>query len=161
MRLPERYRHRFKEPVGELITDADGARMRDMAAGRKVVTVGDRTTERMLEYGIIPDVQIVDGMERREARAPPDGAPRTITCRNPPAHITGEAVSAIIEAYAADQPVRILVSGEEDLLLMPALERAPDGAILMYGQPGKGLVVVRADERTREMARRLMAVLEG
>ena len=57
--------------------------------------------------------------------------------------------------------MRILVSGEEDLLLVPALARAPAGAILMYGQPGEGLVVVRADERSKEKARRLMALLEG
>lgn len=142
--------------------EADAERISDMVAGAAaVVTVGDRTTEKVLGYGILPDIQIVDGMERRSPRTPPDTAARTIRCCNPAAHITAEAVFAITEAYAADAPVRILVSGEEDLLLVPALAHAPPGAVLMYGQPGEGLVVVRADGHASERARRLMALLEG
>ena len=164
MRLPERHRHLFREPVGDLIPEGETGqgRMAEVVAGAPaVVTVGDRTTEKMLGYGILPDIQIVDGVERRARRAAPGGAVETITCSNPPAHITAEAVSAVASAYEAGRPMRILVSGEEDLLLVPALARAPAGAILMYGQPGEGLVVVRADERSREKARRLMALLEG
>lgn len=154
----------FREPVGDLVPDAevDAERISVAVAGAAaVVTVGDRTTERVLEYGILPDIQIVDGVERRSPRAPPDSAAKTIRCSNPAAHITAEAVSAITDAYAAGAPVRILVSGEEDLLLIPALAHAPPGAVLMYGQPGEGLVVVRADGHSRERARRLMALLEG
>lgn len=164
MKLPERHRHLFREPVGDLIPESETGRDRiaEVVAGAAaVVTVGDRTTEKVLEYGILPDIQIVDGVERRARRTAPGGAVETITCANPPAHITAEAVSAVASAYEARRPVRILVSGEEDLLLVPALARAPAGAILMYGQPGEGLVVVRADERSKEKARRLMALLEG
>lgn len=164
MKLPRRHRHLFREPMGDLLPDAeaDAERISGAVAGAAaVVTVGDRTTERVLEYGILPDIQIVDGVERRSPRAPPGAAARTVHCSNPAAHITAEAISAITDAYASDAPVRILVSGEEDLLLIPALAHAPSGAVLMYGQPGEGLVVVRADGRSKERARRLMALLEG
>jgi hypothetical protein len=164
VKLPHRHRHLFREPVGDLIPERETGhdRIAEMVAGAAaVITVGDRTTEKILGYGILPDIQIVDGVERRSRRAAPGGAVETITCANPPAHITAEAVSAVISAYGAGRPMRILVSGEEDLLLVPALAHAPAGAILMYGQPGEGMVVVRADERTKEKARRLMALLEG
>lgn len=163
MKLPDQYRHRFKEPMGELIPEADMDKglICGIVSGARTVTVGDRTTEKILAYGIVPDIQIVDGMERRERRTPPNGASHTIHCTNPPAHITEDAIGAIITAYGEGQPVRILVSGEEDLLLIPALMYAPDGVVLMYGQPEKGLVVVRANGHTREMARQLMTMLEG
>ena len=118
-------------------TEVNAERISGVVAGAAaVVTVGDRTTERVLEYGILPDIQIVDGMERRQPRAPPDTSVRTIRCDNPAAHITSGAMAAIADAYAADAPVRILVSGEEDLLLVPALACAPLGAVLMYGAAG-------------------------
>lgn len=163
MRLPEQHRHLFADPIGDLLheDDVDVNRIVGIVDGvAAVVTVGDRTTEKILTYGITPDIQIVDGMEQRGRRTPPGGKIRTISCANPPAHITGEAVSAIISAYATDVPTRILVSGEEDLLLVPALVHAPDGAVLMYGQPGEGIVVVRADETSRERARLLMSMME-
>ena len=164
MKLPPEYRHLFREPVGDLIPDAevDAKRISGLIAGAvAVVTVGDRTTERVLGYGILPDIQIVDGVERRRPRTPPDTSVRTIRCDNPAAHITSGAMAAITDAYDTDAPVRILVSGEEDLLLVPALACAPPGAVLMYGQPGEGLVVVRAEGDARDRARRLMALLEG
>ena len=154
----------FREPLGEMLPEreADRDRIAGVVAGAAaVVTVGDRTTEKALEYGILPDVQIVDGVERRASRTPPGGTIHTIPCSNPPSQVTPEAVSAIAAAYASDEPIRILVSGEEDLLLVPALVHAPPGAVLMYGQPGEGLVVVRADEQTKGKARQLMALLEG
>ena len=39
-------------------------------------------------------------------------------------------------------PVRITVNGEEDLLVLPVCIHAPDNAIVMYGQPNEGLVLV-------------------
>lgn len=149
--------------MGELIPEerAGKDRISEMVAGAPyLVTVGDRTTEKMLGYGFNPDVQIVDGLERRQSRAIPSGSAETIRCANPPAQITDEAISAIVQAYSEDRPVRILVSGEEDLLLVPALVHAPEGSVLMYGQPGEGLVVVKADATAKERARKLLGLLE-
>lgn len=149
--------------MGELIPDRQAGReeMTGRLAGATcIVTVGDRTTEKVVGYGLEPDLQIVDGLERRMARAIPESDAETISCSNPAAHITEEAVSAIVRAYASDHPIRILVSGEEDLLFVPALVHAPEGAMLMYGQPGEGLVLVRADAASKERAHRILELLE-
>lgn len=164
MRLPAEHRDIFSKPLGMLVSDAVATRTRmlDIVSGyRPLVTVGDRTTERMLEYGILPDVQIVDGMEMRQERVAPGGDTHTIHCSNPPAHITSEALSVIRRGYDMQQPVRILVQGEEDLLMLPALLFAPDGAVLIYGQPHEGLVVVYADAASRSRADILMKLLDG
>ena len=149
--------------MGELIPD--GQVSKEEMAGRlagatRIVTVGDRTTEKIIGYGLGPDLQIVDGLERRMARALPESTAETISCSNPAAHVTEDAVSAIVRAYASDHPVRILVSGEEDLLFVPALAHAPDGSVLMYGQPGEGLVLVRADATSKEKAHHILELLE-
>lgn len=163
MKLPAKHRHRFKEMMGTLVPEEQTGRndvAKVLSGAERIVTVGDRTTEKMLGYGIVPDVQVVDGMEGRTQRVAPEGAADTVRCYNPAGHITKDAISAILYAYSAERPVRVLVSGEEDLLLVPALAHAPDGTLLLYGQPGMGLVVVRADKLSKERARQLLGLLE-
>ena len=45
--------------------------------------------------------------------------------------------------------MRLEVRGEEDLLALVCIALAPDGAIVAYGQPGEGAVIVRVDPSTR------------
>ena len=164
MRLPETHRGEFAKPMGTLIPDdaVSPEVIRKVASDRSpVVTVGDRTTERMLGYSIPVDLQIVDGVEQRMARPAPGDTYYTIRCDNPASCITQEAVSAIRRGYDIQKPVRILVSGEEDLLLLPALIYAPEGAVLLYGQPNQGVVVVYADYTSKCRGWYLMDLLEG
>ena len=52
-------------------------------------------------------------------------------------------------AFKAESPVRITVNGEEDLLVLPVCIHAPDDAIIMYGQPNEGLVILRINKEIR------------
>ena len=58
----------LKEPLGELILNDDiTKKIRDYVRDARVLaTVGDATTSKLLSYGIVPDLFIVDGKERRE-----------------------------------------------------------------------------------------------
>lgn len=187
MRLPDTYRDTFARPMGRLIPDdmvGVDAIHQVLSGHDPVVTVGDRTTERVLEYDIHIDIQIVDGIEQRKARTVPGDAHHIIRCQNPTSCITSDAVSAIRQGYDiwkrhdryrsdsestsdirrrydARQSIRILVSGEEDLLLLPALILAPYDAVLLYGQPNEGLVVVYADDATKRRGEHLMSLLKG
>jgi GTP-dependent dephospho-CoA kinase len=53
-------------------------------------------------------------------------------------------------------PVRIVVSGEEDLLALPLFVMVPNGSVVLYGQPLEGMVIVRIDETVRWKARDLL-----
>jgi uncharacterized protein (UPF0218 family) len=53
-------------------------------------------------------------------------------------------------------PVRIVVSGEEDLLALPLFVMVPNGSVVLYGQPLEGMVIVRIDEKIRWKARDLL-----
>ncbi len=122
-----------------------------------VVTVGDRVTETMQELGRTPDVQVIDQVERRTRREAPDVPyARLFTAANPAGSITFEAIRAIEEAFAGEKPARVIIDGEEDLLALPAIESAPPGSTLYYGQPGVGVVMVEVDARAKRSVERLM-----
>jgi hypothetical protein len=122
--------------------------------------VGDRVTESLQALGRTPDVQIIDSVERRERRQPPE-VPFVSLFRasNPPGKITEEAVACIRMALVGKKPARVQVDGEEDLLAIPAIDVAPRGSALYYGQPGKGIVMVTVDERAKASASRILALM--
>jgi uncharacterized protein (UPF0218 family) len=165
LRLTEEIRGAFRKPLGTLVPNSavSAGSIRAALGDGMLVTVGDATTERMLGYGIVPSVQLVDGLEKRGRRDLPDGgAVRThLQCENRPGWITEEAVSAIGEALRSPKPARILVNGEEDLLVLPVCVLVPDGTLVLYGQPNRGLVMVPVDEQTRNKARSLLDLMEG
>lgn len=148
----------LKKPFGALIPDAQVTKEKIISAvkGGRVMAVGDATTERLLAFGIIPDIAVVDGKERRYKRGYPEFDSVVITCKNPAGGISKQAVDALKQALKAKPPVRVVVEGEEDLLALPVFAISPDGAVVLYGQPLEGLVVVRITPAKRKQAKNLM-----
>ncbi|RDJ32581.1 MAG: DUF359 domain-containing protein [Crenarchaeota archaeon] len=147
MKLPENLREKLKIPLGALIPNAKTNKeeiLKLLPKDAFVITVGDATTEKMIKYGIIPSLQIVDGQEKRVRRSPPTETSVTthLTCNNPAAEISSESLETIKKAFSSKPPVRITVHGEEDLLVLPVCINAPENSVVMYGQPNEGLVFV-------------------
>ena len=55
-----------------------------------------------------------------------------------------------------DMPVRIIVQGEEDLLVLPVVLFAPANSVVLYGQPNEGLVIVKISEGIRNKVKAIM-----
>ena len=147
-------RRKLKKPLGRFFpsTDVRGEEFLALVTGASlVVAVGDRVTERIAELGRIPEVQVVDGRERRVERRMPDVPySRLIRVRNPPGTITNEALDGIAQAVKErDGSVRVVVEGEEDLLAIAAVAAAPIGSNIYYGQPLVGVVLVRVDRAAK------------
>jgi uncharacterized protein (UPF0218 family) len=159
--LPKNLRSRLAKPMVRLFSGEElkGTSFVEVAKGSSfVVTVGDRVTQTLGELGRIPDVQVVDSRENRRERAPPDVAfARQIEVRNPAGTVTDEAIDGIREAFRGKKPARVLVEGEEDLLAIPVIALAPDFAVVFYGQPGVGIVVVRVDRESKDRNRAILA----
>lgn len=154
----------MKAPLGVLLPQgSDGIEeiQRHLPDGAYIITVGDMTTEKMINLGIVPSLQIVDGLEQRKARRPPElsGAVEIAT-DNPAAGITDQSINAIKTAFAMQPPVRLLVNGEEDLLVIPACIHAPANAVVLYGQPGRGLVVVPVSDEIKTRMQALLDMME-
>jgi uncharacterized protein (UPF0218 family) len=127
---------------------------------RLVITVGDRVTDTLAELGRVPDIQVVDRREKRVPREAPKARFRTeYKVNNPAGTITDEAVEGLRRALAGSLPARVSVEGEEDLLAIPAMVLAREGAALFYGQPNEGVVFIMVDESTKRRARALMSEL--
>ncbi len=143
---------KLKEPAGVLIKDADISK--DIISKHikgLVISIGDATTDRLLAMNIIPDIQIVDGKERRYARKPAGRYyEQELRCINPAGSITLDAINVFKQALKARKPVRILVDGEEDLFGLIALAYAPNNSTIFYGQPLEGMVIMRADNYTKD-----------
>ena len=156
MHLPDNLRDKLKKPLGILLKDSDVTReniLKNIPEGSFVISVGDATTEKLIEYEIVPSLQIVDGVEKRKKRDVPHGNVKTIlNCNNPPAEITTESIKTIKKAFQSIKPVRIAVNGEEDLLVLPVIVYAPEKSVVLYGQPNEGVVIVSINAEMRNKA---------
>ena len=161
MQLPDDLRDQLKNPLGNLISDNDPNKeniIKEISAESVLITVGDRTTENMLQLGLKPQIQIIDGLEKRNKRlVPTDDAINTnLSCRNPPGEITEESIQVIQKAFSSEPPVRITVDGEEDLLVLPVCMSAPENSVVMYGQPNEGLVIVHITPEIRAKVQKIL-----
>lgn len=163
MHLPENLRDQLKEPFGILIKDSEITKQsisKYSAQDSLVITVGDATTDKLIELGITPSIQIVDGLEKRAKRTPPSVKVTTnLTCNNPAAQITQESMDAIKLAFSSPKPVRITVVGEEDLLVLPVCILAAEDSIVMYGQPNEGLVIVKITSEIKNKAQSIIDLM--
>jgi hypothetical protein len=149
----------LKKPMGILLRNNQVSQesLSRYLRDRLVITVGDATTERLLELGIVPSIQIVDGRERRVEREPPlEKYAKVIRCRNPAGEISSDAIHAFREALRSEKPVRIIVDGEEDLLGAVVLALAAENSVMLYGQPLEGLVLVTINEESRSKLREVI-----
>lgn len=164
LRLPEDLRDAFKDPLGPIETDAE--RLAGDVSG-PLIAIGDVVTYHFERIGHTPDVAVVDGLTERESVASEvadvldASEARRIAATNPAAALSASMLRALVEAVDADDPVAIDVDGEEDLVALPAIVLAPEGASVVYGQPGEGMVHVRVDEEIREHARGLLERMDG
>ena len=83
-----------------------------------------------------------------------------MTCSNPAAEITSQSIDTIKKAFTLSPPVRIIVTGEEDLLVIPVCIYAPENSLVMYGQPNEGLVLVKITPEIRNKTQKLIELME-
>lgn len=153
-RLPVALRTELAEPWGPVLGQGEvAARLRP---GDVIVTVGDVVSLTALDLKVTPRLMVVDG---RTQRGPLSREGKTVLARfgvrvpvsNPPATLTRTAWMAVRKALRdpAAPPTRIDVDGEEDLVGIPCFLEAPDGAVVLYGIPNRGIAFVRVDDKVR------------
>ncbi len=163
--LREAYRPKLQQPFGSLLPPA--ALSSALANASFIICVGDATTFALIEQGIIPDVAIVDGQAQRKPIAETmrsrisSSYALTLHARNPAGHLSKEAEEtvalALKNARETHSCVLIEIEGEEDLLFLPALLHAPEGAFVLYGQPHQGMVMVKATLSSKNAIAELIA----
>ena len=165
MKLPENLRDQLKIPLGDLIKEENVNKeniLSKIGSEPIVITVGDRTTENMINLGIMPQIQIIDGLEKRNQRLVPkdDTINTNLSCKNPPGEITEESMQVIQKAFSCKLPVRIISQmGKKIFLFYPVCIFAPENSVVMYGQPNEGLVIVHITPEIRAKVQKILDVM--
>ncbi|MEM0241030.1 MAG: DUF359 domain-containing protein [Candidatus Nezhaarchaeales archaeon] len=160
-KIDEDLRRELGKPWGLVVTnnEVESGRLEEILnqmSPHMIITVGDVTTHTFLERGIRPRVAIVDMKTLRGPYQADFAEKMKMVCEvvNPPGHIVSTMVEHVKEAI--DEGGFILVKGEEDLLVIPSIIASPEGAVIAYGQPGVGVVLIKVDKDKREKARELL-----
>lgn len=160
--LPQALRSTLQKPLGKVLSvppsDIDRS---------KVITIGDITTQKFNEKNIGQFLSIVDFAVKRQKKFDKLSdlgfaqEIETIETNNPAGSITPELFEAVRKAFSSKNKKIILIKGEEDLAVLPALLIAPLGFVVYYGQPDKGLVEVEVNEENKEKAYDLVSKFAG
>lgn len=155
--LNKELRSEFKKPIGALYPSIDDVKdfLKSKYPDELLISVGDVTTQNLQKSGLVPHLGIIDNVVERNpvtGKKPVDYAVYdyvTLNARNPPGVITDELDETIKKAFQLVKSgfrVIIQVDGEEDLAAIPCILMAPPGSLVLYGQPGEGLVVCEVDK---------------
>jgi GTP-dependent dephospho-CoA kinase len=152
---------KMKNPFGTLIQGEYKSELLSMIEQdrpEKLIVVGDFTSKKVQEYGITPNMIVVDNKTERNAMDPvPYPAERTYNIKNPAGTLSPEAVRTISEAMKNSDYARVnVVEGEEDLLALIAVKDAPLGSYVLYGQPKEGVVIVKVTEDKKKDVRQML-----
>lgn len=156
--LPQNLRAFLKKPLGQIVSENEFKSL--SKTNQLVISVGDIVTLYMLNNNFIPDISIIDLKTRRSELQKNDYQKLMLTlkpmihCDNPPGFIQKETVmqlSHCIQYFLSERIKQtLLISGEEDLLTLPAILLSPLNSIVYYGQYNTGIISVRVTEEKKQ-----------
>lgn len=161
--LPDNLRPELQKPIGTVFVGTEIDLSIRKHRDRVIISVGDIATQTVFAHGIQPSLAIIDlQVERKpyqsfEAYKFPKKY-HVVRVRSGPGYIAKKAIKAIKEWSTSVKSRTVLViDGEEDLLTLPVIIRAPIGSVVYYGQPGTGLVEVVVSKEKKIEARRILS----
>jgi len=162
-----RARDYLSRPLGRLYRPHELDSLRTVLSslsrdGVAIATVGDRVTRTLLDWGILPDIAVVDCLERRSPVNLVDH--RLFRLVVLAENLRGRINTAILDLLGevwGERPVLIRISGEEDLVGVPVILFMPESGHVLYGQPLEGVVDVVVTAPLKEELRRLVLGEDG
>jgi GTP-dependent dephospho-CoA kinase len=155
VQIPEEVKNQLKTPIGELFKDLKVLGV-FLEGGKRIISVGDVCTATLLTLGIRPHLAVFDYHTRR---ADADKATLDILKKSFGSMMRYDnpagTVSDILIKDAKTLMVKggaILIDGEEDLTALAFIMEADEDDLVLYGQPGEGVVVVKP---TKDIKRRI------
>lgn len=160
-------REKFKEPFGTLIqgsTDKTMGKLKDLVAEQKptiIVSVGDVVSKNLHDFNIHPQLTIIDNKSQRNIAMHQDlMCEREVHVVNPQGTISEEAICSVKLALEHSEHIHIIVEGEEDMLTLAAVLYSPEKSFVIYGQPNRGIVVVKVTEEKKAEVKGYLKAME-
>ncbi len=141
--LPDSLRGDLQKPLGEILPQNQCKAHILSHKDDICITVGDVTTETVFYCGVQPSLIIIDlQVERKpyqslEAYKLPKKY-EVLHIKSGPGYISKTALKALNtwkKTLKERKRLALIVEGEEDLLVLPAIAAAPVGSIVYYGSP--------------------------
>jgi uncharacterized protein (UPF0218 family) len=158
LRLPAHQRARLAAPFGPVLTADALAAAIDRS--QPAAAVGDVCASDMARRLDNLRFVVVD-LRTRRGPVPPDDllrawGDRTVEVASPAEVVTADLYNAVLEAARAPGRTRIVVEGEEDLAVLPAIMHLAPGATVIYGMPDRGVTAVPVDDESQRLAREFL-----
>lgn len=160
--LPDSLRETLRTPIGEVAKSIQNIIKQSPPYA---ITVGDIVTLSFLKENRQPDIAIIDLRTQRESlkndelillrslpNIPFTNAPGTI---NP--QITSVWTAMLKTVLSKQEKPTMLVTGEEDLLTLPAILLAPLNSLVIYGQSHVGAIVVNVTPEKKTFVKHLLS----
>jgi hypothetical protein len=152
IRIPEKVKTSLKKPFGEIYSSLE--QIKKLSLHNKIVSVGDLSTLVLLSFGIRPHLAVFDFRYHRRKLEPNRVAILKREFRHVKNYKNRKGTLSTLLMRDAKMLLRkggaVKVDGEEDLTALVFIKNADKRTIVVYGQPKKGIVVVRQDRKTRE-----------
>jgi|GEM_PF-763771 uncharacterized protein (UPF0218 family) len=129
-------------------------------SGVRIVSVGDVTTARIVDSGLIPFLQIVDLKTKRSDRGEFRHVEGSIIISNEAGTISHDLFFLIRDIFSQDKPARIEVLGEEDLAVLPIIYYSDDNTVVAYGVPDVGMACLRVDNHLKLIVNSMIERME-
>jgi uncharacterized protein (UPF0218 family) len=156
--ISQKTREELRKPLGMLYSEVSQMQERDFV--KRIISVGDICTIKLLKYGITPHLAVFDFKFMRNDLDPKEKSILTrkyqdpIVYSNPAGSLSDDIIQDAPELL--DKGGAIFIDGEEDLCALAFILSASEDDRVVYGQPDQGIVVVKPDERIKERIRRML-----
>lgn len=155
--LPKKNRHFFKKPLGQLFfspssLDWPALKAKDLINKFNppfTAVIGDVAVHSFVKNKLGFNLAIVDQKTQREPfltslhRQNKKRAKKVIKAVNQPGTISAELITKSQVLTQVKTNNLLEIKGEEDLAVLPIILFSPLNSLIFYGQPQKGLVVIK------------------
>ncbi len=172
LKLPESLREFLAKPHGRLYRGKGLEtieKIQELKRYSPLVCVGDLVTYYAFKAGYEPDLVVIDLKTVRD-RIDSEMVAYLKSklsyyvekkVKNPPALITPELANVLVESVKElkdrKRKIYVFVEGEEDLATLLLVYLLPYDSLILYGQPGEGVVALVVDKEQKNI---ILGVLE-
>jgi len=164
----DRVKKLLRKPAGQLISgdpNEVARKIKEIIEAEKppvVIAVGDYTSRKLRDAGARVSIYVIDGKTERRPSAIFDASDlEVVRCVNKAGTLDPDACLKLhnLLTRKSVRNVVLAVEGEEDLLTLAAILSAPEGSMIIYGQPGAGSVIIRVSREEKEKAFKILELV--
>ncbi|HIE41237.1 MAG TPA: DUF359 domain-containing protein [Candidatus Aenigmarchaeota archaeon] len=153
MILKKECRKKLRKPLGKLIKSKKV--LLEKIRNKNIITIGDKSTQTVLELKLKPKFAIVDYKIERKNINYNYNFHKKVKVDNKPNTISEKAIKKI-KKYLKKKDILLEVNGEEDLLALPCILNSNIGDIVLYGQPDEGIIFIEITKNKKEEIKKLV-----